>query len=316
MATLPLAEIQALKGVFRDAATNFQRVGERIYEGGANPRPKFDGNYFEDGFWGGLHLIPEVDRAGSPTPVIVGFDPVIVRYRRRSWRGAVRYLWEQQYGDKIGYYAKLAKSLAEALMYTRELVAHEPLNRGMDSTYLGGWDNKPLLDTTHPLLSGSGTFSNRRTYASPSQSVLEDIQLYFNTVPDPYGRPIVVPKITLVVPSAQEYTWRQLLNTTTAISRVEGNTLSSSINPNPNIVSVVESGRFTLLTTPYLFYNPNTSGVPQVYYALGAGHELFLADAFLKTKTWEMDDPDAVVHRVWWSGAVGWRSAERVLGYV
>lgn len=309
MSTMPIAEIKALEAVLQKAASDFQRVGSLIYQGGRDAMPKFDGNFFETGFWGGLHSIPEVPNDGDPTPVLTGFEPVVLRYRRRTWRGAVKYLWAQKFGDKIGYYANLARSLGEALAYTKELLMHEPLNRATDTTYTGGWDNLPLLSNAHPLLAGTGTFNNLNTYVSPSQTVLESLQVAFNQVPDAYGRPIVVPKINLVVPSSQEYTWRQLLGTGTAISRVEGTTLTSP-QPNPNIVSVVESGRFTLIPTPYIFY-PNN----QAYFAIGVGHELFFAEAFARSRNYAENNPEATVHEVQWSGNVGWRSAERIIGY-
>jgi hypothetical protein len=219
----------------------------------------------------------------------------------------VRYLDELELDDKIGYYRRLVRGLSDALEYSLELTYHEPFIRALDATYIGGWDRRPLLDTAHPLL-GSGTYNNRRAFVAPTDTVLEDIQLYFDTTPDPYGRPVPVSRIMLFTSQRHFYRFKQILQARTAII----NPVGSGVNPNPNIPSVVETERFVLVGSPYL--NQVNNG--DVYFALGAGHTLFSARAFSRERMFRRDDPPATQHEVWWSGNVGWFDATQVLGYM
>ncbi len=308
MPALTLAEQTALRGILRDAQERWARVGLRPYRFGAEGADlRFDGSILEMAAMPGLVSVPEIDDPNSPTPVMQGPRPQVVRYRRRTWRAGVRYLEELELDDRIGYYRRLVRGLSEALEYSLELTYHEPFFRAVDSAYVGGWDRKPLLDTAHLLL-GAGTFNNRKPYVAPTDTVLEDIQLHFDTIPDPYGRPVPVSRIMLFTSQKLFYKFKQILQAKTAIT----NPLAASVNPNPNIPSVVETERFVLVGSPYL----NRINNGEVYFALGAGHTMFVAKAFSRERMFRKEDPPATQHEVWWSGNVGWFDATQVLGYI
>ena len=66
--------------------------------------------------------------------------------------------------DKFGVFKKLASSLGQNALETKELSAAYNFNRGFDPTY-PGWDGVPLFSTAHPLANG-GTQSNMLAIAA------------------------------------------------------------------------------------------------------------------------------------------------------
>lgn len=308
MGFLNVAELNALRGIIRDAKEKWARVGLRPYQFGGNADRTFNGNYLEEAFIPGLVSIPEVNNPGLPTPLLTGPGIEGVRYRRRTWRGGVRYLWEDTIGDRIGYYRRLASGLSDALQYSLEYLYHEPFFRAVDPTYLGGWDNQPLLSANHQLL-GGGTWNNRYTFVAPTDNVLRTIEEAMDTLPDPYGRPYAVNRIMIFTSTSLLRTFEQILNARSAISNPYA---SGQLNPNANIPPAFTAGRFTVVGSPYL----NRINNGNVYFALGDGHKLFVAKAFARERMFELDNPPAYQHEVWWSGNVGWTSADRVIGFI
>lgn len=307
MPALTLAEQKALRGILRQAQENWARVGARPYEFGAEGVRQFDGSILEVAYLPGLVSVPEVNDPNLPTPLLSGKRPQVLRYRRRTWRAGVRYPWELTLDDRIGYYKALVRGLAEAMEFSLERLYHEPFFRAVDATYVGGWDRLPLLHNAHQLL-GFGTYNNRRVFTAPTDTVIRSIQEYFDTVPDPYGRPVSVNKIMIFTSQKHFLAFRQALNATAAIT----NPLASGANPNANIPPAFEADRFIVVGSPYL--NQVNNG--DVYFALGAGHTMFIGKAFSRDRMFERNDPPAYQHEVWWSGNVGWFSAERVLGFI
>ena len=313
MSFLNAMEMKTLRAILRDATERWARVGLRPYQFGRDGSRQFDGNILEDALMPGLVSIPEVSNPGSPTPLLTGSKPVEVRYRRRTWRGGVRYLWEDQYADKIGYYSRLVRGLGDALEYSLELLYHEPFFNATNPNYVGGWDNLPLLSGAHKLLGGAGTWSNQYSYAAPSDTVLRQIEETFDTLPDAYGRPYAVNRIVIFTSTKLLRAFEQALNARTALSNPFA---SGQVNPNANIPPAFDSGRFTVIGSPYLNAIDLGSGPGNLYFALGQGHELFVGKAFSRERMFNLDNPPAVQHEVWWSGNVGWTSADRVIGYV
>lgn len=307
MSFLNQMELKTLRAILRDATENWTRVGLKPYQFGEQGSRTFDGNILEDAFIPGLVSVPEVNNPGLPTPIMQGPRVEVVRYRRRTWRGGVRYLWEDTIADKIGYYSRLTKGLSEALEYSLELLYHEPFFRATDSTYVGGWDRLPLLNSAHLLL-GSGTFNNQFTFASPTDTVIRSIEEQFDTLPDPYGRPYAVNRIVIFTSTKLVRTFMQALGAQVALTHPVG----GSANQNPAIPPAFDAGRFTVIASPYL--NQVASG--NIYFALGQGHQMFVGKAFSRERMFELNDPPAYQHEVWWSGNVGWTSANRILGYV
>lgn len=304
---LHLAEQKALRAILRDSTENWVRVGERPYAFGEEGTVKFDGSNLEFGMMIGLHSVPEINNPNLPTPVLTGQRPEVVRYRRRTWRGAVRYLWEDTIDDKIGWYKRLTRNLSRALEYSTELLYHEPFFRAIDTAYVGGWDRRSLLHNTHDLL-GGGTFDNLHAFAAPTDAIIRQIEEHFNTIPDPYGRPVTVNNIMIYTSTRWFLTFQQILNSRTAIT----NPLAPGVNPNQAIVPAFTTGRFTVVASPYL--NGLSGG--NVYFALGQNHTMFKGTAFAKDRMYEINDPPGYKHETWWSGGVGWLSAESILGYI
>ena len=308
MSFLNAMQLKTLRGILRDAKENWAKVGLRPYQFGGNADRTFDGNFLEEAFIPGLVSIPEVNNPGLPTPVLTGPKIEAVRYRRRTWRGAVRYLWEDTIGDQIGYFRRLVSGLAEALQYSLEYLYHEPFFRAKDTSYVGGWDNLPLLSANHLLL-GGGTWNNSFAYVTPTDTVLRQIEETMDTLPDPYGRPYAANRIMIFTSTNLLRTFEQVLNARTAISNPYA---SGQVNPNANIPPAFSAGRFTVVGSPYL--NGLNNG--NVYFVLGDGHKLFVAKSFSKERMFELNNPPGYQHEVWWSGNVGWTSADRVVGYM
>lgn len=308
MSALSMAELKALRGILRDAQDNWARVGQRPYEFGAEGMKSFDGALLEVAYMPGLLSVPEINDPYSPTPLLSSKRPQALRYRRRTWRGGVRYLWELELDDQIGYYKKLVNGLGEALQYSLELMYHEPFFRAKDTAYIGGWDRRPLLDASHSLL-GAGTYGNSFAYATPSDTVIQQIQDYFDTIPDPYGRPVSVNKILIFTSQKNYKFFKQVLGSTTAITNPYA---SGQVNPNANIPVAFESDRFVVVGSPYL----NQINTGNVFFALGQGHTMFIGKAFSRDRMFEQNNPPGYQHEVWWSGNVGWFSAERVMGFL
>lgn len=305
---LQLAEQKALRAILRDYTEKWVRVGERPYAFGEEGNARFDGSELEFGMMIGLHSVPEINNPNLPTPLLTGQRPEVVRYRRRTWRAGVRYLWEDTIDDKIGWYKRLTRNLSGALEYSVELLWHEPFFRAIDPNYIGGWDRKTLLNDTHDLL-GGGTFDNRRAFATPTDAIIRQIEEHFNTIPDPYGRPVAINNIMIYTSTKWYLTFQQILNSRTAIT----NPLASGqVNPNQGIVPAFTAGRFTVVASPYLTGVNNGD----VYFALGQNHNMFKATAFAKDRMYEINNPPGYVHETWWSGGVGWLSAESILGYI
>lgn len=301
-------ELKALRGILQKVIEDWAKPGIVPYEWGGNANRRFDGNYLEEAFIPGLTSIPEVNNPGDPTPLLAGPKIEGVRYRRRTWRGAVRYLWEDAFGDKIGYYQNLVSGLGQAALYSRELLYHEPFIKAVDTTYLGGWDNKPLLDDAHLLL-GGGTWDNKFVYVTPTDLVLRFVEETMDTLPDPYGRPFAAGQLLIFTSTNLYRTFEQILNARTAITNPYA---SGQVSPNPNIPPAFDAGRFRVVGSPYL----NRVNNGNVYFVLAKGHKMFVATAFSKERMFELNNPPAYQHEVWWSGNVGWTSADRVIGYM
>lgn len=308
MSFLNASQLKVLRGLLRDAKENWAKVGLRPYEFGGNANRTFDGNFLEEALIPGLLSIPEVNNTGAPTPILTGPKIEAVRYRRRTWRGGVKYLWEDTIADQIGYYKRLVANLGDALQYSLEYLYHEPFFRALDGAYVGGWDNKPLLDDAHLLL-GGGTWDNKNPYVAPTDTVLRTIEETMDTLPDPYGRPYAANRLMIFTSTKLLRTFEQVLNSRTAITNPYA---SGQVNPNANIPPAFDAGRFRVVGSPYL----NRVNNGDVYFVLGEGHKLFVAKAFSRERMFEVNDPPGYQHEVWWSGNVGWVAPDRVVGYM
>lgn len=94
--------------------------------------------------------------------------------------------------------SRLAKALAFSLRQTKENVAANILNRGFNSSYVGG-DAKELLATDHP--SGAGSQSNELAVAADlSEASIEDILIQIMQATNDKGLRISLIGQKLIVP--------------------------------------------------------------------------------------------------------------------
>ena len=109
--------------------------------------------------------------------------------------------------------ARYARALARSMRETKEVLGANILNRGFNSSYLGG-DGKSLLATDHPLLFG-GTFANKlATAADISESSLEDAAIMIRTLKDDRGLPISAKAKRLIIPPQLMFEAARLVRST------------------------------------------------------------------------------------------------------
>lgn len=107
---------------------------------------------------------------------------------------------------------KYSKSLARAMVHTKEIYAADILNRARNSSYLGG-DGKTLLATDHPLARG-GSFSNvLATPAQISEASMEDLLIMIRKAKDDRGVPIALKPVKLIIPPEQEFAAARVMKT-------------------------------------------------------------------------------------------------------
>jgi hypothetical protein len=93
-----------------------------------------------------------------------------------------------------------AASLPWSMLTTKEIVHANILNRGFDTSYVGG-DGKPLFSATHPT--ANGTFSNIITAADLSEASLEDGLSTLMAATNSAGLPIALRAVRLIVSPGQ-----------------------------------------------------------------------------------------------------------------
>ena len=102
-------------------------------------------------------------------------------------------------GEHISVGTKFSKHLAQSMTEALETVTCNHLNRGFNSSYVGG-DSVALFSASHPVI--GGTQSNLLTSAALSQTSLEQALIQIRQTKDSRGKPIrVMPKQLIVHPS-------------------------------------------------------------------------------------------------------------------
>jgi len=252
--------------------------------------------------------LPEVPNKMDVSPTLSPPEPKPFTATSRDFRAKFFYLADDEADDKVGYYAFNAQGLAEAAERTKELMAHEPFNRATDPTYLSGWDNQPLISTTHQLENG-GTYSNRIPAATPSEALLEQVKEYFSKIPSPGGWPIKETDFIIVASDAYARRWAQILNADTAISHPKNPSITPNQNPAIPSLFAAEGGRIVIVGTPYLV-NPNHQ------FFLAKNHELAFKVRWDRQYTAKYDDPEGMAHIVKLRLLTYWADARRIVGAV
>lgn len=164
----------------------------------------FDGierSYEEQVVGFGMQAAPLVPD-GDPTPYSGGGQ----FYAQRYWYyvyglafALTKVLVED--GDHIRIGTSMSRHLAQSLIDTKETITANVLNRGFNSSYVGG-DGVEFFSTAHPLMIG-GTFSNElATPAALSRTSLEQLLIQISQAVDNTNKPIHVEGKKLVVPPA------------------------------------------------------------------------------------------------------------------
>jgi hypothetical protein len=115
------------------------------------------------------------------------------------------------------------KALARSMRITKETVMANIVNRGFDSSYLGG-DGKELLATDHPTL--DGTQSNELAVAADmSEASLEDLLIQIMNATDSRGLRVRLMGQKLIVPPALAFEAERIVK-----SNLQNDTANNAVN--------------------------------------------------------------------------------------
>ena len=109
--------------------------------------------------------------------------------------------------DKIS--TRYTKALARSMANTKQVKAANILNRGFNSSYLGG-DNKELLATDHPTLSGDQK-NELSTAADLNETSLEQALIDIADMKDERGLKIALRGMKLIIPVNLQFNVERLL---------------------------------------------------------------------------------------------------------
>ena len=109
--------------------------------------------------------------------------------------------------DKIS--TRYTKALARSMANTKQVKASNVLNRGFNSSYLGG-DNKELLATDHPTLSGDQK-NELSTAADLNETSLEQALIDIADMADERGLKIALRGMKLIIPVNLQFNVERLL---------------------------------------------------------------------------------------------------------
>lgn len=150
-----------------------------------------------------------------------------------------RILVEDDLYDVVG--ERRARGLAFSMRQTKEVVAHNILNRAFNSSYTGG-DGKELLATDHPNVTG-GTWANELSTASNlSEDALEQACIDLMNFTNDRGLRINALPETLVIPPSLKFEAGRILQ-----SQGRVDTANNDLN------ALRYFGKFNnVVVTPYL----------------------------------------------------------------
>jgi hypothetical protein len=109
--------------------------------------------------------------------------------------------------DKIS--TRYTKALARSMANTKQIKASNVLNRGFNSSYLGG-DDKELLATDHPTLSGDQK-NELTTAADLNETSLEQALIDIADMKDERGLKIALRGMKLIIPVNLQFNVERLL---------------------------------------------------------------------------------------------------------
>ncbi len=170
----------------------------------------------------GLGAMPTWDEFGSSTAPVTGttnmptvpyvtLDPGLERvYTHKEF--AQGFMVERKMVDDEQYGAieKMPKDLARAGRYKVEMDCAKLFDEAFT---VNGYDGKPLISATHPLLNGE-TCSNLIDGELTPENLKKAIQAMRTNFKDEAGKKVVYKATTLIVPPALEFKAREIVNST------------------------------------------------------------------------------------------------------
>lgn len=173
---------------------------------------KSNKHHEEDALFSGFGLM-SIKGEGSPVSYDTARQGYTTRYTHDTYGlGFVitREMYEDDLYGVIG--KKKARAMARSVRQTKETVCANVLNRGFNTSYLGG-DGKELFATDHPNVSG-GTFQNElSTAADLSEAALEQALIDIGKWTDDRGLKAAVRVKRMIVPVDLEWEACRLLET-------------------------------------------------------------------------------------------------------
>lgn len=168
--------------------------------------------YEEDVLMVGLGAAP-VKPEGTAIAYDDGGESYVARYNHETIALGFAITEEAEEDGLYGSVGqKMAKSLARALIQTKEVKGANVLNNGFSSSFAGG-DGVSLFSTAHPLF-GGGTLANRlSTPADLSEAALEEIAILISEWTDDRGIPMTAQIEKLILPTELQFVAARILMT-------------------------------------------------------------------------------------------------------
>lgn len=139
------------------------------------------------------------------------FQGLQTEYRHITYSIGAVITREMYEDDQYNVMTKIPSCLAQSMVETEEIVAHNVLNNGFNATIQPGSDGVGLFSTAHPL-TGGGTLSN--TPATPADLTLTSLEndiIAIMDFTDDQGLRIGAKPKQLIVPTALSFTAHKLL---------------------------------------------------------------------------------------------------------
>lgn len=265
----------------------------------------------QDVLYAGLPAVPEVISDLEKTPLATPDIADPVGYRQRNFRLAYKYTRRAARYDKVGVVKGVVSSMGESMAFTIEKVAHEILNAA--TTKNVGWDKKPLGDDAHKLIGTSQTYDNKGTVGSyPSPAMLQEIYNYFRKVPNDQGWAIPVRISKVICAPELGPAWRQQVSSPVQVGKGDGSNVGGAGVKGDQLQDTAPNpyGHITadmIVEDPYL----SDTGATIV---VGEGHQMnmFVGEA-PRTRTWQENNPEAIIHEISADLTVGVTDSRRVL---
>lgn len=163
---------------------------------------------------------------GTPISYVSLTDGYDKTYTQTPYALGFRSTYEMLKFDQSGIIMKGAKNLAESLNQTVEVYAAAQFNNGFTST-TGAMDSTYLFSTAHPTPISATTYANRPSSGTDlSDTSLKIAIQYFRDLVDERGFHIDLAPKQLIIPTALEWTAREILKTPYGLYTDEG-----TINP-------------------------------------------------------------------------------------